>query len=147
MNKSYLTAIVRNKPSRPMTFLNRDRRLVGRTLDYGCGRGFDATCFDMERYDPHYFPNKPDGFFDTITCHYVLNVVTKKEQDKILADIRDMLSHENGVAYVTVRRDLKEDYKTKNSIQRVVNLSCPIIEETDDYCIYMVLKYEDGMTP
>ena len=145
-NKPHLTAIARTKPSAPMTLLNKQHRLTGRTLDYGCGRGFDADCFDMERYDPHYFPKEPDGLFDTITCNYVLNVISRTRQADVLSHIRSFLKPD-GVAYVTVRRDITHDYKTKNSVQRVVRLPLPIIEENDGYCIYFVLKYLEGDLP
>ena len=143
-NRSHLTAIARSRPSAPMAFLNKDHRLVGRTLDYGCGRGVDVDAFGMDGYDPHYSPKRPEGLYDTIVCNYVLNVVTRNEQEQILRDIRGLLA-DNGIAYVTVRRDITKNYRTKNSVQRVVRLPYPVIRETLGYCIYYVTKYEDGM--
>jgi len=141
-NMSWRTAISRNKPSAPMTFLNGQHRLAGRLLDYGCGKGFDADCFSMEKYDPHFMTKRPEGFYDTITCVYVLNVVDKKEQEEILKSIRNLLSP-NGVAYIAVRRDMKEDYKTALSVQRIVKLPYPVVQEEAGHCIYMMSKYPE----
>jgi hypothetical protein len=62
-----------------MRFLNSLGLLRGKMLDYGCGRGFDAEYYGMDKYDPHYAPEFPKIKFDTITCNYVLNVVDAVE--------------------------------------------------------------------
>lgn len=104
---SHRTAIKRKKPSAPMQALNKKSRLYGRTLDYGCGRGFDAHTYGMEKYDPHFAPDKPKGLFDVITCNFVLNVI-EDEADRIavLRDIQSRLKSD-GVAYITVRTNVK----------------------------------------
>jgi diadenosine tetraphosphate (Ap4A) HIT family hydrolase len=80
-------------------------------LDYGCGHGTDVDFlrekgFEVEGYDPHYAPERPDGTFDTILCHYVLNVLLQRTQTDVLMDISEHL-RPSGTAFYTVRRDLK----------------------------------------
>ena len=128
-NKSYLTAITRKKPSLPMeTIYDRcglDRYEL-RSLDYGCGKGFDADYYGMEKYDPFYFPKKPIGRFDIITCNYVLNVVTEREGKKILKTIKSLLNGD-GVAFISVRRDMfMEGFTSRGTYQRYVELELPV---------------------
>ena len=151
-SKSHNTAIARKKPSVPMRHLAKIGFLEnGRKLDYGCGRGFDADFFHMDRYDPHYSPAKPTKKYDIITCNYVLNVVSEFDGANILQEIKGLLKAE-GTAYITVRRDIKkEGYTSKGTYQRNVVLDLPILKETKAYCIYMVwsglaeekVKFED----
>ena len=72
---SHKTAITRTKMSAPVKFLKGQGLLQGRTLDYGCGKGFDADVLQCSKYDPHFSPELPKGKFDTIICNYVLNVI------------------------------------------------------------------------
>lgn len=62
--------------------------------------------FEVEGYDPYYAPERPDGTFDTILCHYVLNVLQKREQTTVLMDVSEYL-RPSGSAFYTVRRDLR----------------------------------------
>ena len=121
----------------------------GQRLDYGCGRGFDADFFHMDRYDPHYSPRKPTKKYDTISCNYVLNVVSQFDGDNILEEIKGLLQP-SGFAYITVRRDIKkEGFTSKGTYQRNVILDLPILKETKTYCIYEMaagkqkVDYED----
>jgi hypothetical protein len=59
----------------------------------------------MDCYDPYWQPKMPTGLFDTITCIYVLNVVSKQEEDAIIHEIKSKLKL-NGIAYFSVRRDI-----------------------------------------
>lgn len=121
----------RRKPSLPMLELQKRGLLVGRMLDYGAGRGFDADHFGMEKYDPTYWPEHPgpNDVFDTIVCNYVLNVVPPEAEDEILADIEELLAP-GGTAYITVRRDVKEDGLTASgTYQRRVTLDLPVLVE------------------
>jgi hypothetical protein len=123
------TAMGRKKPSLPMQELKKRGLLTGRMLDYGAGRGFDADHFGMEKYDPTYWPKRPDHRFDTITCNYVLNVVPPEAEDEILADIEELLEP-GGTAYITVRRDVKGAGLTgSGTYQRWVSLDLPILAD------------------
>jgi len=136
-NTPHKTAISRKSPSVPMRYIAKLNLLSGRTLDFGCGKGFDAKYFKMEAYDPYFKPEKPTGKFDTITCNYVLNVVDKEKEKEILSQIKSLLS-DQGIAYITVRRDIKkEGFTSKGTYQRNVILDLPILKETSTYCIYV----------
>jgi hypothetical protein len=69
------TAISRKALSVPMRVFQKKGLLQGRMLDFGCGRGYDATTLGMEKFDPNGFPFLPKGEFDTVTCIYVMNVI------------------------------------------------------------------------
>jgi len=140
MNKSYLTAITRKTPSVPTTWLLSQRLLVGRTLDYGSGKGTDSMFLGIESYDPHFQPDLPSGKFDTIICIYVLNVMEEAKANEVVVKVKDLLNP-NGRAYFAVRRDIKkEGITSRNTFQRNVILDLPIIRETSSYCIYSCPK-------
>ena len=140
MNNSHKTAIYRNAPSVPMRILHDRGLLVGRMLDYGCGRGFDANFFGMESYDPYYAPDMPEGEFDTITCNYVFNVLEEKHEQALLSNIKDKLK-KNGVAYISVYRDIRKyGFTSKGTFQRDVILDLPVLIETRFFCIYVLKK-------
>jgi hypothetical protein len=142
MLQSFKTAITRTKPSKPMKILE-DKGLLsdGLGLDYGCGRGFDADHYGLDKFDPHYFNNKPllSGY-DFITCNYVLNVVDESTQADIVEKIKSLLT-DDGVAYISVRRDIKQPTVTvKNTYQCPVFLSLPVVYEDSSTCIYVLNK-------
>lgn len=138
MDNSHKTAIARTRPSVPMRWLHSAGLLVGRMLDYGCGRGFDAEAFGMDRFDPHYYPNRIQGEYDTITCNYVLNVVDDQDAERILSRIKRLLAID-GVAYVTIRRDIKtEGYTSRGTYQVNRRINYPVLRETASYAIYVV---------
>lgn len=120
---SKYTAIVRKKPSNPASFLHENGLLVGECLDYGCGRGFDRDFYSMDGYDPLWFPHFPSKKYDTIMCNFVLNVVSVEEQEDIIGIVKTLLK-ENGKAYFTVRRDIRDDRIVigRGCIQRYVKL-------------------------
>jgi len=60
----------------------------------------------VEGYDPHHAPERPEGPFDTILCHYVLNVLLHCEQTEVLMDASELLQP-SGSAFYTVRHDLQ----------------------------------------
>jgi SAM-dependent methyltransferase len=113
--------------------------LVGRVLDFGCGKEFDANELGAEKYDPYFQPVMPEGWFDTIFCHYVLNVVKPLTEQVILRDIADKLNP-HGKAYITVRRDIKtEGVTSKGTFQRNVTLDLPVLcEYKNRFCIYVL---------
>lgn len=123
-----------------MVMLRAHGKLKGKALDYGCGKGFDAQYYGLDKYDPHYYPNQPTGQYDVITCNYVLNVVDPSEVVVILSKIRHLLA-DNGVAYLTVRRDIvREGHTSKGTYQYNVKLNLPIVKENSRYCIYKLSK-------
>jgi len=117
---SHLTAKERDRPSFPTRKLLGLGHIEGRVLDYGCGHGADVDFlrkkgFDVVGYDPYYAPERPEGTFDTVLCHYVLNVLMQREQTDVLMDVSEYL-RPSGSAFFTVRRDLhrtgfREHYK------------------------------------
>jgi len=139
MMLQFKTAIRRKKPSAPTKYLDKSSLLVGKMLDYGCGYGVDADYFGMDKYDPHYFPDKPEGKYDTIICQYVLNVVPKEIIPDITRKIKILLD-KGGKAYLTVRRDIVGEYFTYRGMQRRVELDLPILTENSSYCIYTINK-------
>jgi len=139
---AWKTAIGRKAPSVPMRRLATEGVIKGRSLDYGCGRGFDAKHFGMESYDPHYQPDKPDGLFETITCNYVLNVLESDEcREYVLRDIQSRLT-DDGVAYITVRNDKKRlnGVTSKGTWQGLVVLDLPVKYKSADYITYELSK-------
>ena len=125
-NLAYKTAISRKAPSAPMKWLDANGKLLGKKLDYGCGKGYDAETFGMEKYDPHFF--KCDDFcageFDTITSNFVLNVIAdEKERQFVLDSIIHWLKPD-GHAYVTIRadKDKLKGYTSKGTFQTYVTM-------------------------
>lgn len=144
IDKSHLTAIGRKKPSAPIVYL-LDHCFVNilnhHTLDFGCGRGYDAKTFMFDKYDPHFFPTVPFAEqYDRVVCNYVLNVIPKEEEAKVIKNIKACLKP-GGIAYITVRRDIKkEGYTSKGTFQRHVFLPYPKVREDSNFCIYEVKK-------
>lgn len=145
MKNSHKTAITRKKPSLPMQWL-ADRGALAHhdnILDYGCGKGFDADYFEIDKYDPTFFPDL-DAYrrYDIITCNYVLNVVNVSEQEEILEKIRDLLVI-GGKAYFSVRRDIKtEGFNKRGTYQRNVVLDdrFKLLKVTKGYALYEITK-------
>lgn len=145
-NKSHLTAISRKTLSLPSAFLAYDLGVIpahgeGKSgLDFGCGKGQDASFLAFDKYDPHFFPNLPDKKYDLILCNYVLNVVGEDEGQEIINQI-SLLLKPTGTAFITVRRDVKVDgFTAKGTYQRNVVLDLPVVRETSTYCIYKLSK-------
>ena len=139
---SHKTAIARKKPSAPMKQLDLNNRLLGRVLDYGCGRGYDASHYDTDSYDPHYQPVMPDGLFDTIVCNYVLNVIESvAAREAVVADILSRLG-DNGRAYITVRTDKKAltGCKATGSWQGLVVMDLPIVSKGSGFITYSLSR-------
>ena len=136
-DKAHKTAITRRAISAPMTHLVKRDLLLGSTLDYGCGKGQCAIELEMDKYDPHFWPELPRQKYDTITCHYVLNTIDSKEAETVIGEIKELLNT-NGRAYITVRRDIKiEGYTKRGTFQRNVILNLPILtQKSNGYCIY-----------
>lgn len=142
--KGQMTAIKRKNPSLPMRWLFKrgllyPNGIFSEILDYGCGKGFDALYFGMDKYDPHYHPCLiPKKKYEVITCNYVLNVVPSQDVDGILKKIKGLLV-KGGKAYISVRRDLPKNGKAGRGVwQKYVELPLPILEENSTFCIYEV---------
>lgn len=124
-DKAHMTAITRNKPSAPMVKLNTLIDLgcnKCRGLDYGCGKGFDADYYGFDKYDPHFFPDKPRGKYDIVVCNYVLNVIEEKDEEELLDELKSYL-RPHGQCYVSVRADIKKDgFTSRGTFQRTVEL-------------------------
>jgi len=110
---SHFTAKERDRASFPTRKLLAMGHIQGRVLDFGCGHGADVRFleergFDVVGYDPHYAPERPEGPFDTILCHYVLNVLMQREQTNVLMDVAELL-RPSGSAFYSVRRDLRRE--------------------------------------
>jgi ATP adenylyltransferase len=105
------TAISRRGPSAPMRWIYenggvQDEGLMwGPWLDYGCGRGDDARYYDMDMYDPHFYPDWPTPGYAVVVCIYVLNVIPCPEvRASVVARVKSLLSPW-GVAFFAVRND------------------------------------------
>jgi len=128
---SHLTAIERDKMSYPSRILLKEKLINGKVLDFGCGLGKDVETFkekgfDIQGYDPHYFPNYPLEQFDIIICHYVLNVIFPKEQSIVIHEISKLLK-KGGRAYLTVRRDIKKEGFRKHFVHKIDTYQCNVI--------------------
>jgi hypothetical protein len=112
--------------------------LVPNCLDYGCGKRLDAITFGMDAYDPYWYPQQLDLLYKTITCIYVLNVVDIDTEKKIINSMTGLLDHDGSI-YIAVRRDVKVGgYKTRNGIQRRVELPYQSIEQNNTFEIYKI---------
>lgn len=134
------TAITRRAPSAPARQLNKMGLLKGKMLDYGCGKGFDAEFYGMDKYDCYFEPEKPDEAYDTIIAVYVLNTIFPEEVETIVRDIQGFLKDE-GIAYLAVRRDIKrEGFTQRRTYQWTVVLNLPVVYENTRFCIYQLRK-------
>jgi hypothetical protein len=140
-------AIKRTKPSRAAAILVERDLIRDRTLDYGCGYGFDAATFGWDAYDPYYRPAEPIGSYDTIVCTLVLNALSRANRAQVLARIQTLLG-DDGHAYLGVARDLPRAGKLgmHHSMQNYVVLTLPSIYADERLEIYQLTKtanYED----
>ena len=138
------TAIRRRALSAPARLLASRGAVVGRTLDFGCGHGFDAAALGVDGWDPFHRPTpQPSGEYRTILCTYVLNTLTKTEAAAVVDRVRALLAP-GGCAYFTVRRDVGTDGRTRSgSYQRNVRLTLPVFYQcAGGFCIY-ILKREN----
>lgn len=120
---SHRTAKERDKMSFPTRILLERDLLQGSILDFGCGFGKDVDELKekghhIQGYDPFYQPKYPTEKFDTIICHYVLNVLQKQEQAKVLFEVSRLLNF-SGKTYFSVRRDIKKQGFRTHFIHKV----------------------------
>lgn len=150
-SNSHLTAIERTSLSYPARILQKQNKLLGKILDFGCGIGKDVELltekkFDIIGYDPFYFPNFPTEKFDTILCFYVLNVLLPEEQAEVLMNVSSLLKP-NGKAYFAVRRDIQyEGFRVhkmhkKETFQCIIKLPYFTIFKNENCEIYEYESY------
>ena len=159
----HLTVKERQWPSYPTKQLWNLGLIQGRVLDFGCGLGTDVNFLrsnqvDAIGYDPHYAPTYPTGKFDTILCHYVLNVLLGEEQAHVLMAVSELLKS-TGRAYFTVRRDIRQSgFRTHTKHDRKVyqsNVALPyksllVTEHCEVYeyqHINKISEQQDGCCP
>jgi ATP adenylyltransferase len=128
---SYLTAKERTEPSFPLRRLLSNGLIYGRVLDFGSGLGTDVAYLlergiQAEAYDPYYAPQIPSGYFDTILCTYVLNVLLPVEQAHVLMAISELLAP-SGSAFFTVRRDIRKAGYRTHAIHQERVYQCNVI--------------------
>lgn len=129
-SNSHLTAIERTSLSYPARIVQKQNKLVGKILDFGCGVGKDVEIlkeqgFDITGYDPFYFPEFPTEKFDTILCFYVLNVLLPEEQAEVLMNVSNLLKP-NGKAYFAVRRDIQYEGFRIHKVHKKETFQCLI---------------------
>lgn len=148
---SHLTAIERTSLSYPARIVQKQSKLIGKILDFGCGIGKDVELlkqkgFDIVGYDPFYFPEFPTEKFDTILCFYVLNVLLPEEQAEVLMNVSNLLKP-NGKAYFAVRRDIQYEcfrihkLHKKETYQCIIKLGYLSIFKNDNCEIYEYEHY------
>lgn len=130
-NNPHLTAKERTTVSFPTRWLKNNNLLKGDILDFGCGLGFDTDQlqkdgFNIIGYDNYYRPEYPNRQFDTIICNYVLNVLEPEEQAEVLMSISELLKP-NGIAYFTVRRDLKSEGFRTHFVHKQPTYQCNVV--------------------
>jgi hypothetical protein len=142
---AWRTAIRRQGPSAPFKrirlqgLLPKDKTV----LDYGCGRGQDADEIGADKYDPFFYCNLPEKTYDIVLCTYVMNVIPPQDDLKILHKINDCLNEE-GVAYITVRRDCRSlnGMTKRGTFQRKVNLPFEVMIKDTGFITYKMSKNE-----
>lgn len=146
-HNGHKTAIARKTLSTPVRFLLGAQLLMGRILDYGCGRGSDvallfASNLFVTPFDPHYFPKSHFGQYETIMCNFVLNVIPDEDERAfVLLRIQHLLA-EGGTAYISVRNDKRslKGWTTKGTWQGLIELDLPVVKRTAGYVMYKLTK-------
>lgn len=111
----YKTAINRDKLSSPIAFLKKSDLLVGKVLDYGCGR----EEHQYNKFDPYYQPEYEllKTKYDTIICNYVLNVIPlEHNRFELIRTVESMLTDE-GYAYFSIYGKDSVDTHTNKGFQ------------------------------
>lgn len=150
-HNSHLTAIERTSLSYPARILLNQKKIKGKVLDFGCGIGKDVELlknkgFDIDGFDPFYFPTFPSKKYDTILCFYVLNVLLPEEQAEVLMNVSNLLKP-NGKAYFAVRRDIQyEGFRIhkvhkKETYQCIIKLGYTSIFKNENCEIYEYQHY------
>ena len=131
INNPHLTAKERTSLSFPSRWLKYNNLLKGEILDFGCGFGFDTDKlqkegFNIVGYDNYYRPEYPTKRFDTIICNYVLNVLEPEAQAEVLMSVSELLKP-TGIAYFSVRRDLRNEGFRVHFIHKQPTYQCNVV--------------------
>lgn len=106
------TALIRKSLSVPMRELMNLGLFNGKCIDMGCGNGNDVEFLnylgvDIVGYDKYNLKFKNDELlsntYDTLTCNYVFNVISKQEHKELLEQIKRLSDN----IYISVRSDFK----------------------------------------
>lgn len=144
-HKSHLTAISRKTLPRPTKWLLGKNKVVGKVLDYGCGKCYAVNPAEWHSYDPYYFRAgiRVGKLFDTIICNYVLCVLPPAERLAVLQEIQRFLKPE-GIAYISVRNDKPKQgwgLSSKGTYQgRVRKLPLPLLYKNSSWRTYTLTK-------
>jgi hypothetical protein len=123
--KSQLTAIHRSQPSFTVRHIAKIGLIRPKVFDFGSGTGADVNFlrslnYSAKSWDPFFNRKTPPLSFEphqfkTIFCTYVLNVIPKRERDKVLKQIGKLL-HKQGIAFITVRtsKDILDKAKSND---------------------------------
>lgn len=130
-SNSHLTAKERDRMSFPTHWLLKNKMLAGNILDFGCGHGTDVMelntmGYTTDGYDKFYQPIYPTKSYNTILCHYVLNVLQPQEQHEVIMEISQLLKP-NGKAFFAVRRDIKYEGFRNHKIFNQLTYQCNVI--------------------
>jgi SAM-dependent methyltransferase len=147
-NQSHKTAIRRRAISCPTKYLYNKGLLVGKILDYGCGRGDDIQRLNelhvkADKYDPYWFPFAINAYsYDVIICNYVLNVIPEEDERQAVIDTIKVLLKDGGVAYISIRNDVRElrGWTSKGTWQGLIDLDLPIFHKSSNYIMYCIKK-------
>ena len=134
-------AIRRETISFGAAWLVQQRRIEGRTLDYGCGFGRDADHFGWEAFDPYYRPVMPEGTFNTIVCNHVLNMLTQASRLSAMEQIQQRLVP-RGNGWLIVPRNIPATGKLglRKRIQNYVVLDLPSVYVDAKFEIYQLTR-------
>ena len=147
IQRSGKTAIARGTGSLPTRWLRSKGLIEGSVLDYGCGKGADVDylrnfAMFVNGYDPNHRPDDSvlQYKYDTVLCQYVFNTLPKEYEDQLLDKLSQCLAI-GGVAYISVRRDIKHEGMTRRgTYQRHVKLEdykdVECIRDCASYAIY-----------
>lgn len=129
----------------PTKWLLRRGLVVGRTLDYGCGKCHELNnrFFVADGYDPFYRPHGLErSHYDTIICNFVLNVIPNESaQNEVIGIIKSHLFHK-GNAYISVRNDIKKlrGYTKRGTWQGNVIVPGELLHSTNSYRLYRLTR-------
>jgi len=123
MKAFHRSARPRQRPSIPANWIFANVLTSQTIIDFGCGRGDDATYLEdagytVSRYDPVSFPDLPTHHHDFGLCAFVLNVVPSEAERKMVVAQLTKLCHtvlitaRNGADFPDVWEEWVDGFKT-----------------------------------